>query len=310
MIPKDSGSLGVTWVFLTRISSPRISSPVRDSHVPYTLPSSSQSKAPHRSRLTKMESTSDPNHVDPAALCVLNGFEIDPKYLEFPIDVFEIKEAEMTSDPMFMEFFGDSMSEDYHSSDSDLSGDTTASTSTDSPMDPVPAPVPYSAATSIISMDSFFTLENTKGNITNGKHAFNIFGCIVYMARFPGTQEGWAPILKLYGYRPNIVEQVAVYINDPKSGVVHDAINRVVAIRRRSLSSLIRGWQSLVDVNDRIITHFGDTGESGYADTSKYFSGLRNSWEVNMKKGCAGTYLNTFNYVDRGSSDSYFEFPY
>lgn len=183
------------------------------------------------------------------------------------------------------------------------------------PLPPVFAPVVNNAVfqQTLFSTDSFITPENTKGEITKAQHAFNLLGCIVYMARFPTSQEGWDPIFKVYGYRANIVSQVSWYVSDPKNGVVHNQQERSVTINRGSLYGLVKGNGDIVDENDRILSHFGNMGKNvdiKDPNVRKYFSGLKTAWDTNVKKGETNSFLNSFEYIIEGPKKCYFKFLY
>lgn len=168
--------------------------------------------------------------------------------------------------------------------------------------------------TSVFSMESFVTPGSTGKSLTKSQHAFNLLGCIVYMARFGKTDMGCEPSRKLYG-KESIVDQVARFTEDPNNGVVHDVEGRSVTINRKTLYDLVQGSDDL-DSCDRIISYFGNEGDVSKiskANVRKYFSGLKSSWDANSSGATSGgseAYLNTFEYIIGGPMSCYFRFRY
>ena len=152
----------------------------------------------------------------------------------------------------------------------------------------------------------------TGTKINKGKCAFNLLVTIVYAAIFPNSPEGRAPALNVYGNRPEILAQIASYVQDPANRVVHDPINKKVIINRARLAALVKG-DSIPDQDNRIIRHFGNPGDTSGIDTPRirnYFSVLKRDWDMNKLMGNTDTFLNAFKYVPLGKKDCNFEFIY
>ncbi len=75
---------------------------------------------------------------------------------------------------------------------------------------------------------------------TNEGRAFNLLHCIVFMTVFDRTREGRLPILRAYPDKPELIEQIGRYVDDPANGVVHDRAERTVFVRRKNLYGLVR----------------------------------------------------------------------
>ena len=159
--------------------------------------------------------------------------------------------------------------------------------------------------------NSFITRTGRRGKITKIQHAFNLLGCLVYMARFPSTREGCEPIFRIYGHRPRIVDQIYSFVRDTRNGVVHDPLERSVSIDKSSLHLLVVGGYTLPDERDRILTYFGGSQAIGVDNFRKYFSNLKTAWELNRQKGSIEvTFLDMFEYVVKGPREKIFKFYY
>lgn len=277
---------------------------------------------------------------------IIRDTEVAPQFYEFPADVFDKKYAMESSHTGVQEMILEEGMDNASVIDLDLDLDLDPDAGTDLPMDPGTVditvdpeeisdkthdpdlllsaigpdfqgnedPVAPIFLQTLFSSDDLITPENTNnGSISKGQHAFNLLGCIVYMARFPVTEEGWAPVFKVYGYNLNIVQQLSSYVKDGKNGVEHNVAERSVTIQRAPLYALIKGGDDIMDENDRILTHFGNTKGTTSNITAhnirKYFSGLKTAWDNNVKKG-GNTYLNTFDYKVIGPRKCEFKFYY
>lgn len=247
--------------------------------------------------------------VDLDDTCVIyHDGDIDAALANVPLEILEKLDISPPSTPVSsgLEFSGKEMT------DADIDADLRSALDSDAVAPSTPSPATPSP--SIVAPKSIFVSQIipafqqtlfdsnsfvTKTDPSKAETAFNLLGCIVLMARSPGTVESREAVLNVFGDRPEIIAQLAQYVDDKKSGVVHDPDSRSVVIARSPLYSLVRGENVAVE-GDRILTYFGNPGDtSKVKDPSirNYFSGLKRAWDANRVRGGVNTFLNSFQYI-------------